>query len=491
MSNNLFAKLQKLLPPSPVLVGSVLEINEDEDYSTVDLVTNQGTSEYAAGIATGSRIRARGTFVPVGAKAFVRDGVIESRAPDDLPVEIVIGTVVVPPEPLVFGGPIANQELTEGDAFSLALASYWTGGSLPLSWSVAGGVLPAGVTLNPATGAVAGTPTEDGEFTVRFRATDMLGFRADSNDVAFAVEEAAAPTLARVVGKLSSGQFQYSDDGLATWVNAGQSGTYQATFAYDGTTIVAAKFESSANNLLTSTDGASWTPRTTAANAKNTIAWGAGRFVTTRYETDVVEHSADGASWSSTTLPDFEPISGPVVNFVGGKFFVSCGDIVYFDTSSGAHSSDGLSWTAVAVPTLEPEEPDSEDPFLVATGAMLKVGSVWTLLPGWPSYEFLTTSNFSSFTKHTHGSAIHAEAWAHAVFDGTYWYFAGRKGVWRTSDGTTFTQVLSGSWLQVLLSGSTLVAQGTGGVRHSIDAGATWTTISGTNPGRGLLGVLA
>jgi hypothetical protein len=50
-----------------------------------------------------------------------------------------------------------------------------TGGTPPYTFSVAGGPanLPAGLTLNPATGAVAGTPTATGAFTIQ--ATDSTG----------------------------------------------------------------------------------------------------------------------------------------------------------------------------------------------------------------------------------------------------------------------------------------------------------------------------
>src|SRR5271166_2323783 len=48
-----------------------------------------------------------------------------------------------------------------------------TGGTAPYSFSIGSGTLPAGLTLNTSTGAVTGTPTASGTFTVQV--TDALG----------------------------------------------------------------------------------------------------------------------------------------------------------------------------------------------------------------------------------------------------------------------------------------------------------------------------
>jgi hypothetical protein len=64
--------------------------------------------------------------------------------------------------------PLPAGEL--GAAYSTTLSA--TGGAAPYTWSIAGGALPAGITLDPATGLLSGTPTAGGEFNVTIGVKD-------------------------------------------------------------------------------------------------------------------------------------------------------------------------------------------------------------------------------------------------------------------------------------------------------------------------------
>jgi hypothetical protein len=68
----------------------------------------------------------------------------------------------------------------QGRAYSATPATT-SGGLAPLTWSVSGGGLPAGVALDPATGAVRGVPTSFGTFPFALSVTDASGQTATVN----------------------------------------------------------------------------------------------------------------------------------------------------------------------------------------------------------------------------------------------------------------------------------------------------------------------
>ncbi len=53
-----------------------------------------------------------------------------------------------------------------------------TGGTAPISWSITAGSLPAGLSISPTTGAISGTPTASGTFSVTIAATDAFNVTA-------------------------------------------------------------------------------------------------------------------------------------------------------------------------------------------------------------------------------------------------------------------------------------------------------------------------
>ena len=95
------------------------------------------------------------------------------------------GTTVTPLA--VAGSTLAAA--TVGTAYSQTLTA--TGGTAPYTWSVASGVLPAGLALNPTTGAIAGTPTAAGTSSFTVRVTDA---KAATATAARSVTVSAATT---------------------------------------------------------------------------------------------------------------------------------------------------------------------------------------------------------------------------------------------------------------------------------------------------------
>jgi hypothetical protein len=73
--------------------------------------------------------------------------------------------------------PTALPDATAGTAYKQTLAG--SGGKPPYTWSAQG--LPAGLTLDPATGVVQGTPTATGTITVVFTLADSAGAKTSRN----------------------------------------------------------------------------------------------------------------------------------------------------------------------------------------------------------------------------------------------------------------------------------------------------------------------
>jgi len=71
-----------------------------------------------------------------------------------------------------------------GNAYTSTLAA--TGGTAPFTWTLFGGVLPTGLSLNAGTGVVSGTPTANGNSNAVFTVTDSTGQTA-TGSVLFAL----------------------------------------------------------------------------------------------------------------------------------------------------------------------------------------------------------------------------------------------------------------------------------------------------------------
>ena len=91
-------------------------------------------------------------------------------APDA--TETSVPTQVINPE-IIFTGPSGAQTGTVGTALVISLSG--AGGVGTFTYTISSGTLPSGLTLDPATGQIAGTPTTAGTYTFTVRVTDSNG----------------------------------------------------------------------------------------------------------------------------------------------------------------------------------------------------------------------------------------------------------------------------------------------------------------------------
>lgn len=79
-------------------------------------------------------------------------------------------TVVIGDPPIITSGDPADGEIGSGYVHTVT-----ADGATPMTYSIVGGSLPPGLTLDPKTGVISGTPTEEGGFTFTVQAENQYG----------------------------------------------------------------------------------------------------------------------------------------------------------------------------------------------------------------------------------------------------------------------------------------------------------------------------
>lgn len=133
---------------------------------------------------------------------FMSDALLDARELGDVfeyRAQIVARAQIIPVDAVTewngaFAGPIADQFLSQGVPYTLALAGYFTGGLGPFTYGIFSGGLPAGVTLNGISGVVSGTPTEASAVypDVVFYRVGAYCIRKYANTIDFTVANEAA-----------------------------------------------------------------------------------------------------------------------------------------------------------------------------------------------------------------------------------------------------------------------------------------------------------
>jgi hypothetical protein len=111
-------------------------------------------------------------------------------------------SITVVPGPLII---LTTGDLTKGTvgaAYSFVLQKK--GGDPPYVWELASGALPAGLSLNANTGAITGTPTQDGTFSFTVRLRDQQPASVVSGTLRIIVDP--APLVITSAGDLTAGR---------------------------------------------------------------------------------------------------------------------------------------------------------------------------------------------------------------------------------------------------------------------------------------------
>jgi len=158
--------------PPPVISCPSVSSGEVNTAFNATVGVSGGATPYTFSVASGT--------LPVGLTLNTSSGAITGTptAPGTFTIQVMDanGTVSASNCPFtITNAPIIScPSVSSGEvnaAFSAAVGA--SGGTMPYTFSVASGTLPAGLTLNPSTGTITGTPTAAGTFTIQV--TDVKG----------------------------------------------------------------------------------------------------------------------------------------------------------------------------------------------------------------------------------------------------------------------------------------------------------------------------
>ncbi len=187
------------VPPAGI-VGSPYSTTIVSAGGTAPLTTSISGGSLPAGLTFNAATGAiSGTPTAAGTFAFAVKLVDASAVPFTVSAnETIVISNPVPPLTLT-GGPQPLGEV--GIPYTTSLVA--TGGVTPYAWSIAGGTLPAGLSISPTTGIISGTPTAQGtsNFTVQVEdATNAVATAAASITVVSPLTLAGGPQPEGTVG---------------------------------------------------------------------------------------------------------------------------------------------------------------------------------------------------------------------------------------------------------------------------------------------------
>ena len=231
--NGLFSAASSVAVPGGGFPASLAVFDGDDD-GNKDVLVGQRTGRSVSamlGDGSGGLVADAGSpyAVPLDVMAVAAADIDFDNDPDlvaattDTSDPTLQGLVVLMRNQLgPFGPTVGTTSLPDG-ALAVAYSQVLTasGGVPPYTWDLAAGTLPGGLTLNPQTGAISGTPT--------FAAVGTTYFTARVRDAAF--ETGVRPLSIRVV----------SADTVLVAKGSGTSGLYDQVvkgYASDGTEVL-------------------------------------------------------------------------------------------------------------------------------------------------------------------------------------------------------------------------------------------------------------
>lgn len=106
------------------------------------------------------------------------------------------GTVTVYAAPAMAGSYTNSMEVSDPYSSNAVTVS---GGKAPIAWSLGGGTLPPGLTINGSNGLLSGTPTTAGSYEFTVKATDALGRATSQNFIRTVAARLAITSISPVL----------------------------------------------------------------------------------------------------------------------------------------------------------------------------------------------------------------------------------------------------------------------------------------------------
>ncbi|MCV9964469.1 putative Ig domain-containing protein [Pararhizobium sp. BT-229] len=219
----------RIVAPTIVTVtqGEQANVSTDTDYAIGNVAYRKGSGEWPAGLDVDANTGAIVGLTTAEYGTYSNFTIIGVDALGDEQTSNVFSIKVAKKKALPTIANITDKSLTQNTAMT-AITPVVTNGSTGDVYSVVG-TLPAGVSINTATGVISGTPTEYGTFPIQIRVRDVNGDGADTNIFSLKVTPASALAFDTSIVKTHTLQTTVSTNVALPVLNAVGKVTYART----------------------------------------------------------------------------------------------------------------------------------------------------------------------------------------------------------------------------------------------------------------------